>query len=99
MVIHSDVCGPSKIPTLGGSRWFITFIDDCTIMTWLCLMKSKSEVNLLFQKFYTTIHTQYNARIKVLQSDNGREYNCSDLHKFLESRGAINQTSFPNTLQ
>jgi len=48
MVIHSDVWGPSKIPTLGGSRWFVTFIDDCTRVTWLWLMKSKSEVNLLF---------------------------------------------------
>ena len=63
MIIHYDVWGPSKIPTLGGSRWFVTFIDGYIRMTWLCLMKSKSMVNLLFQKFYKTIHTQYNAQI------------------------------------
>nr|CAN63629.1 hypothetical protein VITISV_018697 [Vitis vinifera] len=62
MVIHSDVWGPSKVPTLSGSRWFVTFIDDCTRMTWLCLMKTKDEVNLLFQKFHKMIETQYNAK-------------------------------------
>ena len=63
MIIHSDVWGPSKVPTLGGSRWFVTFIDDCTRMTWLCLMKSKGEVNLLFQKFHKMVGTQYHAQV------------------------------------
>ncbi|KAL6316022.1 hypothetical protein AAG906_015438 [Vitis piasezkii] len=57
-----------------GSRWFVTFIDDCTKMTWLCLMKTKDEVNLLFQKFHKMIETQYNAKVRVLRSDNGGEY-------------------------
>ena len=74
MVIHSDVWGPSKVPTLSGSHWFVTFIDDCTKMTWLCLMKTKDEVNLLFQKFHKMIETQYNAKVRVLRSDNGGEY-------------------------
>ena len=33
MDIYSNVWGLSKISTLGGSRWFATFIDDCTRMT------------------------------------------------------------------
>ncbi|RVW43554.1 Retrovirus-related Pol polyprotein from transposon RE1 [Vitis vinifera] len=32
------------------------------LMTWLCLMKTKDEVNLLFQKFHKMIETQYNAK-------------------------------------
>ena len=79
MVIHSDVWGPSKVTSFGGSRWFVTFIDDCTRMTWVCLMKSKSEVNLLFQNFYKMVRTQYNAHVQVLRSDNGGEYLSSKL--------------------
>ena len=29
-------------------------------MTWLCLMKTKDKVNLLFQNFHKMIETQYN---------------------------------------
>ena len=35
MIVHSDVWGPSKIATLGGAHWFVTFIEDCTRMTWV----------------------------------------------------------------
>ncbi|KAJ9697399.1 hypothetical protein PVL29_009289 [Vitis rotundifolia] len=92
MVMHSDVWGPSKVPTLSGSRWFVTFIDDCTRMTWLCLMKTKDEVNLLFKKFHKMIETQYNAKVRVLRSDNGGEYQSSDLQKYLEEHGIIHHT-------
>nr|CAN62086.1 hypothetical protein VITISV_035123 [Vitis vinifera] len=89
----------NKIPTLSGSRWFVTFIDDCTRMTWLCLMKTKDEVNLLFQNFHKMIETQYNAKVRVLRSDNGGEYQSSDLQKYLEEHDIIHQTTCSSTPQ
>ena len=86
MVIHFDVWGPSKVTTFGGSWWFVTFFDDCTRMTWVCLMKSKSEVNLLFQIFYKMVRTQYNAHVQVLRSDNGGEYLSSKLQQYLKAQ-------------
>ena len=38
-MIHSDVWVPSRISNISGSRWFVTFIDDHTMVTWLILMK------------------------------------------------------------
>ncbi|RVW27584.1 Retrovirus-related Pol polyprotein from transposon TNT 1-94 [Vitis vinifera] len=99
MVIHYDVWGSSKVPTLSGSRWFVTFIDDCTRMTWLYLMKTKDEVNLLFQNFHKVIETHYNAKVRVLCSDNGGEYQSSDLQKYLEGHDIIHQTTCSNTPQ
>ena len=99
MVIHYDVWGPSKVPTLSGLRWFVTFIDDCTRMTWLCLIKTKDEVNLLFENFHKMIGTQYNAKVWVLRSDNGREYQSFDLQKYLEGYDIIHQTTCSNTPQ
>lgn len=99
MIIHSDVWGPSKVTTLGGSRWFVTFIDDCTRMTWLCLMKSKSEVNSIFQKFHTRIETQYNRKIQIIHSDNGGEYHSTEFQHYLETQGIIHHTTCPTTPQ
>lgn len=99
MVIHSDVWGPSRVTTLGGSLWFVTFIDDCTRMTWVCLMKSKGEVNLLFQKFHKMVHTQYNAQVQVLRSDNGGEYLSYELQQYFEAYGTIHQITCSNTPQ
>lgn len=66
MMIHFDFWGPSPKPTLSGAHWFVTFIYDCTRMKWICLMKCKSEVSFLFQKFYKHISTQYKATIQVI---------------------------------
>ncbi|RVX09853.1 Retrovirus-related Pol polyprotein from transposon RE1 [Vitis vinifera] len=68
-------------------------------MTWLYLMKTKDEVNLLFKKFHKMIETQYNAKVRVLRSDNGGEYQSSDLQKYLEGHDIIHQTTCSNTPQ
>ncbi|RVW45771.1 Retrovirus-related Pol polyprotein from transposon RE1 [Vitis vinifera] len=74
-------------------------LDYNLLMTWLCLMKTKYEVNLLFQKFHKMIETQYNAKVWVLRSDNGGEYQSSDLQKYFEGYGIIHQTTCSNTPQ
>ena len=63
MIIHSDVWGPVNVLLLSGARWFVSFIDDCTCMNWVCLMKSKHEVSSLFQKFHKMIAIQYKSHI------------------------------------
>ena len=97
MIIHYDVWGLSKFATLDGSHWFVTFIDDCTKMTWVCLMKSKSEVDLLFQNFHKMVCSQYNAQVQV--SDNGGEYLSFELKRYLEAHGTIHQTTCFDTPQ
>ena len=43
-LIHSDVWGPAQNVSLGGSRYFVSFIDDYTRHTWIYLIERKSEV-------------------------------------------------------
>ena len=62
-------------------------------------MKSKSEVNSIFQKFHKTVETQYNAKIQVLRSDNGGEYQSTELQRYLETRVMIHHTTCSNTPQ
>ena len=65
-LIHSDVWGLSRITTLTGKKWFVTFIDDHTHLCWLYLMNSKSEVPKLFQDFYSMVENQFQTKISIL---------------------------------
>ncbi|KAL0557503.1 hypothetical protein IC582_006047 [Cucumis melo] len=47
-LVHSDIWGPSKITTSSRKRWFVTFIDDHTRLTWVFLVSDKSEVTSVF---------------------------------------------------
>ena len=40
-LIHSDVWGPTHNVNLGGSRYFVPFIDDYTRHTWIYLIEKK----------------------------------------------------------
>jgi hypothetical protein len=43
-LMHSDVCGPIPVKYLGGSLYYVIFIDDYSRKTWLYLLKTKDEV-------------------------------------------------------
>ena len=47
-IVHSDVCGPIKTKSIGGNRYFVTFIDDKSGWTEVYFMKNKSEVKRYF---------------------------------------------------
>ena len=38
-LIHSDVSGPMPTTSINGSRYFLTFIDDCSRFCWVYFMK------------------------------------------------------------
>ncbi|CAL2226894.1 unnamed protein product [Prunus armeniaca] len=83
-LIHSDVWGPSPITAPSGVRWFVTFIDDCTRMTWLYLLKNKNEVFSRFQSFHKQMKTQFNAQIQILRSNNGGEFVNHDFQTYFQ---------------
>lgn len=98
-LIHSNVWGPLPVTNMSGIRWFVIFVDDCTRMTWLYLMKQKDEVLNIFETFHAMVCTQYGATIKVLRSDNGGEYVNKHLKTYFNHHGLIHETSCPQTPQ
>ena len=58
-LVHSDVLGPIEVPSLGGARYVITFIDDYSKWISHYCMKAKSEALSKFQLFkaYAEKHT------------------------------------------
>ena len=74
LLLHTNVWGPSRISTQSRKKWFVTFIDDYTRVCSVYLLKEKSEVESVFQNFYTMVLTQFQEKIKIVRSDNGKEY-------------------------
>ena len=96
-LVHNDVWGPSPIPNVSGAHWFVTFIDDYTRVTWVFLLKHKSEVNNVFQNFFSLIKNQFGASIKKLRSDNRKEYFNQVITLFFQKEGIIHESSCVQT--
>ena len=43
-LVHSDVWGPCPVLSPTGFKYFVTFMDDFSRVTWLYLMNSRSEL-------------------------------------------------------
>ncbi|XP_043806668.1 uncharacterized protein LOC122721806 [Manihot esculenta] len=98
-IIHSDVWGPAPESVSPDYRYFVTFIDDCTRVTWVYLLKQKSEVAEKFCDFFRMIKTQFHRTIQVLRSDNGGEFVNNHLQTFFRDNGILHQTTCPYTPQ
>ena len=55
-------------------KYFITFVDDFSHVTWLYLMKSRFELFSHFSVFCAKIQTQFHVFVQTLKSDNTKEY-------------------------
>ncbi|XP_016445850.1 uncharacterized protein LOC107771034 [Nicotiana tabacum] len=73
-LVHMDVWGPYRQCTYNGYKYFLTIVDDYSRMTWIYLMKMKSDVFLLLISFLALVKNQFSTTIKIIRSDNGLEF-------------------------
>ena len=73
-LIHFDVWGPSSFSSIGGSRYFVVFVDDYSRYSWIFNMKNRSKLLQVYSNFVKMVETQFSKRIKIFRSDNVLEY-------------------------
>ena len=98
-LIHSDIWGPSTVSNISGARWFVTFIDDFTRVTWTYLLKQKSDVSSIFPVFYNMVQTQFGVKIQRFRSDNAKDFFNQSLSSFFQKHGIIHESSCVYTPQ
>ena len=69
-LVHNDLWGPSPVASLGGSRYYITFIDDSSRKIWVYFLKNKSNVFETFKKWKAMVETKTGLKVKCLRLDN-----------------------------
>ena len=86
-LVHSDVCGPMSVNSIGGSRYFVTSTDDYTRYTYIYFVKHKNEVLAKFKEFVNMVKNCTGKNVKTFRTDNGGEYCSKSLSHFLKMRG------------
>ena len=98
-LVHSDVWGPSSISSIGGSRYFVVFVDDYSRYSWIFNMKHRSKLLQVYSNFAKMVETQFSKRIKIFRSDNALEYTQYTFQAVLHSYGIVHQLTCPGTSQ
>ncbi|KAD4889467.1 hypothetical protein E3N88_21540 [Mikania micrantha] len=86
-LVHTDVFGPTHVSSLGGSNYYVTFIDDATQKVWVYFLKNKFEVFDVFKKWKAAVEMETNLKVKCLKSNNGGEYISTEFVNYCADRG------------
>ena len=98
-LIHSNIWGPSTIPNVSSARSFVSLIDDCTRITWIFLLKQKSDVSIVIPNFHSMVQNQFGVQIKSFRTDNAKDYFNQILSPYFQSQGILHDSLCVNTPQ
>lgn len=96
-LVHTDISGPMKESSWGGARYFMTVIDDKTRKTFVYFLKSKDEVKSKLKDFKILAENQTGKRLRIVRSDNGKEYTNHYLTDFFRRNGIRHQLTVEYT--
>jgi len=94
-LIHSDLCGPIETQSIGGAKYFFTLIDDYSKRIFIYTLESKNQVPEMFRNFKKLVENQTGRRIRILRTDNGKEYVKTRMINLLKEEGIKHQTTVP----
>lgn len=96
-MFHTDVCGPMSVESPGGSKYFLTFKDDVTGYRHVYFLQYKTDVFEKFKVFERLIANKFGRPMKIIRSDNGREFCNRKMSDYLAVRGIKQETTAPYT--
>jgi len=86
-LVHSDLCGPLPVKSMGGSRYFLTLTDDYSRKTTIYCLKNKSEVSEYIRMYIARVERETDKKVKRLRTDNGLEFCNKDLMTLFNNLG------------
>lgn len=96
-IVHSDLCGPMSTASLGGARYYVSFIDDYSRMLFVYPIRDKSQALAKFIEFRNFVEKQTGSAIKILRTDNGGEFCNNAFDEKLRQYGILHQKTAPYT--
>ncbi|KAJ6885640.1 hypothetical protein NC651_026314 [Populus alba x Populus x berolinensis] len=82
-LIHSNVW-QAPVVSLGGARYFVSFIDDFSRRCWVYPIRRKADLLAVFKTFKARVELESGKKIKCLRTDNGGEYTSDEFDNFCQ---------------
>lgn len=99
-LVHMDLMGPVKPATKGGNEYALVMVDDFSRMSWVRLLKRKSDAFSTFGTWARLVETEKQPlTIRSIRTDNGGEFINSAMRNWCEQRGIRHETTVAYTPQ
>ena len=98
-LVHSDLIGPFEIESIGGSHYWIHFLDDFSRLEWGKALRTKDQAFDAYKEYkaWAEAHNEGANKLKILRTDNGGEYTSGAWESSMKADGVEHQTSNAHT--
>jgi len=97
-LIHGDLCGPLKVKSCSGYKYFFLLKDDHSDYRVVYFLREKSEVKERMKDFIILVNHDLEDGVKFsLRTDNGREFTDKQFRNLLQEKGWRHEFSTPFT--
>ncbi|WVZ85245.1 hypothetical protein U9M48_032192, partial [Paspalum notatum var. saurae] len=98
-LLHMDLFGPTTYTSIGGNNYGFVIVDDFLRYTWVYFLEDKTEVANVFSKFAKRAQNEFNTSIVKIRSDNGREFDNTNIEEYCDEVGIKHELSATCTPQ
>lgn len=92
-LVHTDLCGPLPVTSMGGNNYFLTLLDDHSKLSAVLPLARKSDVAKATKDTLILLQNQSGCKVQRLRCDNGTEFVNADLMAFCKDNGIKLETT------
>ena len=96
-LVYTYVWWSAQVSSLGGSNYYVTFIDDATRKTCIYCIQKKSNVFYTFYKWKALVENEIGKNLKCLRLDNGGEYYNNEFDNYYSYHEIRREKTVPGT--
>ena len=97
-IVYSDLTGPEEVASAGGTKYIMILIDNHSSMTWIYLLKEKSQAKDAFIEWRALVENETGQKVGRLHTDVGGEYTSAEFERYLQKQGIEYQLTAPYIL-
>ncbi|WVZ93742.1 hypothetical protein U9M48_039699 [Paspalum notatum var. saurae] len=98
-LLHMDLFSPTTYTSIRGNNYGFVIVDDFSRYRWVYFHEDKTEVAHVFSKFAKRAQNEFNTSILKIRSDNGREFDNTNIEEYCDEFGIKHEFSATYTPQ
>ena len=96
-LVHIDLCGPMRVPSLNQARYVLVIVDDFSRFTWTIFLKSKDDTFTEFAALMKKTQRKLEHKLISIRSDHGTEFENLVFLEYCKDNGISHNFSAPRT--
>ena len=98
-IISTDLAGPMQVDSIGGAKYYITFLDHYSGLSVLQPIRSKADAAAVTIDTLNKLENMCGEKVGTLRSDRGGEYQSMALKDYFREKGIVHELTAPGTPQ